>query len=168
MRIDEARDLFSYGAWANGRVLAAAEALAPEQRLATAASSFPSVRGTLGHIVGAEWLWLRRWQGESPAAVPAWAAESSLADLRGHLAALEADRDGYLAGLTDADLARLVEYRSLAGTAYADRLGDLFRHLVNHSTYHRGQVATQLRQLGQTPPGTDLITYLRERRQAGR
>ena len=36
------------------------------------------------------------------------------------------------------------------------------RHVVNHSTYHRGQLATQLRQLGHTPPNTDFIRFLRE------
>jgi uncharacterized damage-inducible protein DinB len=164
MTIQEARELFSYGAWANDLMFGAAEALPPDQLLATAASSFPTVRGTLGHIVGAEWIWLRRWLGESPSAAPVWAGESTLADLRGHLAALEAERDAYLATLADADLMRIVEYRTLAGNSYADRLGDLFRHIVNHSTYHRGQVATQLRQLGQAPPGTDLIAYLRGRR----
>lgn len=164
MRIDEARELFSYCAWANGQMFEAAETLSPEQLLATGASSFPSVRGTLGHIVGAEWLWLHRWQGESPAAAPAWSAASSLADLRGRLSALESERDAYLSGLTDTDLERVVEYRTLAGRAYADPLADLLRHVVNHSTYHRGQVATQLRQLGQTPPSTDLIAYLRGRR----
>lgn len=164
MRVDEARELFAYCAWANARVFAAAEALTPEQLSATAASSFPSVRGTLGHIVGAEWIWLRRWRGEAPAAAPAWVAESSLSELRGHLAAVQAERDEYLAHLTDDDLERAVEYRTLSGQSYADPLGGLLRHVVNHSTYHRGQVATQLRQLGATPPSTDLIAYLRLRK----
>jgi uncharacterized damage-inducible protein DinB len=164
MRIDEARGLFAYSGWANDRVFGAAEALVPEQMTATAASSFPSVRGTLGHIVGAEWVWLRRWLGESPSAAPSWVGESSLPELRARLATLEAERESYLAGLTDEDLLRVVEYRTLGGQASADPLAGLLRHVVNHSTYHRGQVATQLRQLGVAPPGTDLITYLRLRR----
>jgi uncharacterized damage-inducible protein DinB len=78
MTIDEARELFAYSDWANARFFAAAEALTPEQLSGRAASSFPSVRGTLGHIVGAEWVWLRRWQGESPPSPPGWVAEASL------------------------------------------------------------------------------------------
>jgi uncharacterized damage-inducible protein DinB len=74
---------------------------------------------------------------------------------------VEAERDQYLASLSDVDLGRVVEYRALSGQAYADPLAGLIRHVVNHSTYHRGQVATQLRQLGKTPPTTDLIVYLR-------
>jgi uncharacterized damage-inducible protein DinB len=162
MTVEEARELFAYGEWANGRMFAAAEGLAPEQLGAQVTSSFPSVRETLGHIVLAEWVWLRRWRGESPAAPPGWAAGSSLTELRSRLRAVEDERGRYLAGLSDADLERIVEYRTMAGEAHADTLALLIRHVVNHSTYHRGQAATQLRQLGQAPPGTDLVKYLRQ------
>ena len=164
MTIAEARELFGYSAWANGLMFGAAEALSPDQLGATVASSFPSIRRTLGHIVGAEWVWLRRWHGESPTVTPAWVEESALSELRGRLAAVEAERDEFLAQLGDGDLQRIVEYRRISGEAHADRLADLVRHAVNHSTYHRGQVATQLRQIGVSPPGTDLILYLRSRR----
>jgi uncharacterized damage-inducible protein DinB len=162
MTIDEARGLFAYGAWANGRVLAAAEGLTDVELGAAAPSSFPSLLATLGHIVVAEWIWLRRFRGESPAAAPAWASGSSLAELKARLAALEAERAEYLGRLSDADLRQVVSYRNLSGQAHANPLEDLVRHVVNHSTYHRGQAATQLRQLGRTPPNTDLIAYLRQ------
>jgi uncharacterized damage-inducible protein DinB len=84
--------------------------------------------------------------------------------MRGHLGVVEAERVEYLARLTDGDLGGVIEYRTLSGQASADPLADLIRHAVNHSTYHRGQVATQLRQLGVTPPGTDLVAYLRLQR----
>jgi uncharacterized damage-inducible protein DinB len=164
MTIDEARELFAYGAWANGHVFAAAEGLAEGEVGAAAPSSFPSVLATLGHLVGAEWIWLRRFCGESPAAAPAWASGSSLAELKARLTALEAERTEYLGRLSDADLRRVVAYRTLSGDAHAEPLEDLVRHVVNHSTYHRGQAATQLRQLGRTPPNTDLIAYLRQAR----
>jgi uncharacterized damage-inducible protein DinB len=161
MTADEARELFAYCVWANGRLFDAAEALTPDQLSIPVASSFPSVRGTLGHIVAAEWVWLRRWLGESPTAMPGWATESSLPDLRGRLSSVEAERDQYTATLSDADLERVVEYRTIAGKPHADPLAGLVRHLVNHSTYHRGQVATQLRHVGIVPPTTDFIAYLR-------
>jgi uncharacterized damage-inducible protein DinB len=82
----------------------------------------------------------------------------------GELTELEAERGSFLDGLSDADLDRVVSFRNLAGEPYADPLDGLIRHVVNHSTYHRGQVSTLLRQLGLTPPNTDLITYLRQAR----
>lgn len=161
MTIDEARRLFAYGSWANALVLAAAESLSATQLEAPAVSSFPSVGATLAHIVGAEWIWLRRWLGESPAA-PGWVSRPNLLELKAHFSAVDAERISYLAALSDADLGRIVSYRNLAGQAYANPLSDLIRHVVNHSTHHRGQAVTLLRQLGVTPPNTDLITYLRQ------
>ena len=164
MTIDEARDLFAYSAWATGRMFDVAAALPADQLSATIASSFPSVLGTLGHIVGAEWIWLRRWQGDSPAATPGWVTGSSLSELRSRLADVESERDRLFGQLADADLERVVEYRRMSGDAHADRLADLVRHAVNHSTYHRGQLVTQLRQVGARPPGTDFVTYVRSRK----
>ena len=163
MTTDEAHDLLGYCEWANARVFAAAEAAAPEHLETPVASSFPSIRATLGHIVVAEWVWLRRWLGESPTALPFWVTESSLSELKAHLDAVEAERAAYVEGLSDADLDRIVTYRLLSGESHADPLSGLIRHVVNHSTYHRGQVATQLRQLGRTPPNTDLVAYLHQR-----
>jgi uncharacterized damage-inducible protein DinB len=88
----------------------------------------------------------------------------SLPELKLRLASVEAERAAFVSALADADLDRVISYRTLAGQAFSDPLGDLIRHVVNHSTYHRGQLVAQLRQLGQTPPNTDLIRYLRESR----
>jgi uncharacterized damage-inducible protein DinB len=158
----EVRELFAYDAWANALVFEAAAGLSEEQLAHSVASSFPSVGGTLAHMVGAEWIWLRRWLGESPGAFPDWVAKPVLVDLRARLSAVEQECQAFVAGLSDGDLGRVVSYRNLAGKAFSDPLDGLFRHVVNHSTYHRGQVATQLRQLGLKPPSTDLIVFLRQ------
>lgn len=135
MTTDEARQLFAYGSWANALVFAAAATLSEEQLTATAASSFPSVVATLAHIVGAEWVWLRRWLGESPTAAPPWVAHPHLTELQTQLAAVEAERGSFLEGLSEADFDRVVSYRALAGQAHTDQLGNLIRHVVNHSTF---------------------------------
>ena len=162
MTIHEVRQLFDYNAWATARMFSAAEALTPEQVEAPLVSSFPSLMATMAHIVFSEWLWLQRWLGESPTGAPAWTAEPSLRELKARLAAIEAERAAFLAGRTDEDLGDVVSYRGGDGQAFAHPLGDLIRHVVNHSTYHRGQLATMLRQLGHTPPSTDFTRYLRE------
>lgn len=163
MTIPEMKDLFAYDAWANALVFDAASALTDEQWHHPIASSFPSIAATMAHTVGAEWVWLRRWMGESPTSVPVWVAAPVLADIRAVLSDVERERAAFLDGLTDDDLGRTVTYSSLSGQPFAEPLGGLMRHVVNHSTYHRGQVATQLRQLGLKPPGTDLIVYLRRK-----
>jgi uncharacterized damage-inducible protein DinB len=154
--------LFAYNDWANRRTLDAVAALTPEQRSQHIESSFPSVLATVAHIVGAEWIWLERWMGRPTGGFPDWVATPDFDDLRRRLAAIEAERNAMIAGLTDAQLAAELSYKLLNGTASAEPLHILMKHLANHSTYHRGQIATFLRQLGVTPPSTDLIKYARE------
>ncbi|MQA90344.1 MAG: hypothetical protein GEU90_08915 [Gemmatimonas sp.] len=60
------------------------------------------------------------------------------------------------------DLQRVVAYQNTAGAAFESTFWQMARHVVNHSSYHRGQVATLLRQLGHRPPATDLIAFFRE------
>lgn len=163
MTLDEIRDLYAYGSWANARTFDAVTAAPPGVADAHMGGSFPSIRATLAHLVGAEWIWLRRWLGESPREVPVWTSSGDVEALRRQLASVEEERAGWLARLTAADLTRVIAYRNLAGDAFADPLAGLLRHVVNHSTYHRGQVTTLLRQAGQPAPNTDLITYIRLR-----
>lgn len=66
-------------------------------------------------------------------------------------------------GFSDPDLDRTVRFRDGQGTEYTHLLGDLLGHVINHSTYRRRQLATQMRQLGEAPPGNDLILYLLEK-----
>src|SRR5205085_9978151 len=70
MSPEEMRTLYDYNSWANHRQLQAASKLATEQSLKPMGSSFASVRDTLAHVYGAEWLWLERFQGRSPSSLP--------------------------------------------------------------------------------------------------
>jgi uncharacterized damage-inducible protein DinB len=162
MTINEARQLFEYDSWANARMFQAAEALKPDQLTTAVASSFPSIGATLAHIVGAEWIWLRRWLGESPPGMPDWVTNPVVAELKLKHAEIGTERSSFFARLTDGDVEKVFTYHVTGGKSFSQPLGQLMRHLINHSTYHRGQLATQLRQLGCTPPNTDFIRYLRE------
>jgi len=104
-------------------------------------------------------VWLRRWKGESPSAGPDWAASPSRETLRNKLREVETERSAFLASLSDSDLMQPITYRNLKGEEWRYLLGDLLLHLVNHSTYHRGQITTMLRQVGITPPSTDLLIF---------
>ena len=161
MTFDDLHSLYAYNQWANARFFEAIEGLDETRRTAPLESSFPSVLATLGHIVGAEWIWLSRWQGTSPIGFPDWLQSPTLEDLRARLSQVETDRAAYLAALTDDTLQHPLDYRLLNGTASSTRLLDLLLHVVNHSTYHRGQLTTLLRQVGGTPPATDYVVYTR-------
>lgn len=153
--------LVNFHYWARDRVLVAVDALTGEQYERPMGNSFPAIRDTLNHLYQAEWIWYSRWNGVSPTAFPE--PPSDRAGLRTRWAALESDVRAYLERAGDDGLNRVIAYRLLSGTESAAPLWQLVAHLVNHGTYHRGQVATMLRQLNATPAAsTDMITYFRE------
>jgi uncharacterized damage-inducible protein DinB len=162
MSPEEMRILYDYNAWANHRALEAASALTPEQFTRTLGSSFSSVRDTLAHIYGAEWVWLERFQGRSPSSLPEPAQFPDIAMLRERWAEHELRLLKYVRSLTQEDLDHVVEYKTMKFGASRNPLWQAMQHVVNHGTYHRGQVATLLRQLGTQPLSTDLIHYYRE------
>jgi uncharacterized damage-inducible protein DinB len=111
MTVAEARDLFAYNAWANQRLFETLDRLSEEQLGREVASSFPSLRETFAHMIFAEWIWLRRWLGESPTETPSWVASSTLEQLHGTLVEVQSDRSGLLGRLDEAGLDGLVRYR---------------------------------------------------------
>jgi uncharacterized damage-inducible protein DinB len=153
-----ARRLLEYDTWATTRVLDACAALSPEEWTREVISSFPSVAATLGHVAGAKWVWLQRLGGTS-LPMPEWTKTASLAELRERLAAIDRDWDAHVQRVGDDGLAGTLAYRNLAGDPYEKKLADIVTHLVNHGTYHRGQVTTQLRHLGAKAPSTDFIYF---------
>ena len=163
MSPQEIQLLFDYNSWANHRSLGAAEKLTPEQFAQPLGSSFSSVRDTLAHIYGAEWIWLERFQGRSPSALPDVAQFRDVASLREQWLQHEDRLLAFVSGLTQSDLDRVMEYKTLKFGIYSNPLWQSMQHLVNHGTYHRGQVTTMLRQLDAQPVLTDLMHFYRER-----
>lgn len=153
---------FGFNEWANARTFGAIETLTPEEMTKNLGASFPTILGTAAHMAGAEWIWLRRWKGENPMAMPEWVSARAILDVRARLAAVEVERAVWLATLTDADLDRRVTFTAFNGKTHSQAFDPMFMHVVNHSTYHRGQIAAMMRQVGATPVGTDLIAYARE------
>ncbi len=161
--LETLRMLHDYNSWANRRTLESCAALPAEQFTRNLRSSFPSVRDTVAHIYGAEWLWFERFQGKMPTGLPAGSEFADLAGLRARWAELERKFAAYVSGLSAADLARVYEFRTTKGVVYPSALWQALQHVANHGTYHRGQVSTMLRQLGSKPNYTDLIYFYRER-----
>jgi len=162
-RLEEIKDLYAFDRWASKRVLDAVAALDDEAREGDVISSFPSIRKTLLHMLAADWIWLRRWKGEAPTAMPEGWPEMRFDALRIAWAELEAERTEFVGGLTAEDLDRPLTYRDMKGDTYTQPQWQLLRHVVNHGSYHRGQVATLLRQVGAKPTSIDMALYHREK-----
>lgn len=160
MNTHDVGTLLSYNRWANGRLLDAASHLAPADFTRDLGASFGSVRGTLVHILWGERRWLQFWLDGSFIPEPNMEAFPDTTTLAGEWSALDRDREMFAAALTDERLSGPVTVRDKTYT-----LGELVHHIMNHSTYHRGQVALLLRQLGQKPPATDYRLFLSETRE---
>jgi uncharacterized damage-inducible protein DinB len=156
---DDLGRLLEYNTWANRRVLRAAAALKVEDFKRDLGSSHGGVRGTLAHTLSAEWLWLERWKGVSPARLLDEGEFPTIVALSERWRAVNAHRDSWFRGLDNAAFGEPIRYRSLEGKPHEVPLWQLVQHVVNHSSYHRGQVATLLRQLGVTAAGTDLVMW---------
>ena len=151
--------LFAYNRWANARALEPVSALTPEEFGRPLGGSFSSVHGTLTHIYAAEWIWLERWNRKSPRSLPTSLEVPALHTLREKWAAVERAARDFVAGVTQENLEEVITYVNVKGETWSYTLADMFVHVVNHSTYHRGQVATMLRQLGTIPLSTDFLVF---------
>ena len=142
MNVEDFANLYSYNAWANHRTLDSCATLSDAQFVQDLGSSFPSVRDTLVHLMLVEWVWLERWNGRSPNVWPPNADFPSLAAVRARWAEIERDLLAYISALKPEDVSRVVHHTTTAGVPQAQPLWQMLQHVVNHATYHRGQLAT--------------------------
>lgn len=166
MKSEEVVALYEFNSWANHKTLEAVGALTTEQFIRELGSSFSSVRDTLVHIYGVEWIWLERLQGRSPAGFPATRDFAEVGKLKARWAELDTMQLEYVRGIFQADLEEVMEYKTLSFGAGRNPRWQMMQHVVNHGSYHRGQVTTMLRQLGAKAASTDLITFYRQRNTA--
>ena len=160
MITDVIRSLYRYNAWANAQILDAAARLTREQLLAPGGASFDSVRDTLVHTFGAQWLYLERWQGRSPRSMPAPAEFADLAAVRARWDEIERATAAFVAGLTDARIAAVVEYENFEGQRWAYPLWQQMLHQVNHATQHRSEAAMLLTRAGHSPGWLDYLYFV--------
>ena len=153
------RQLYDYNHWADRRILAMAGTLTNEDFIRPLGNSFSSVRDTLAHILGAEWIWLERWQGRSPKALLDAATFPNVQSLESRWETLAHDEMQFIEALTTQRLVQELPYVDLTGRRYSYPLWQQMVHVVNHSSYHRGQITTLLRQLGAEVVSTDFLMY---------
>jgi uncharacterized damage-inducible protein DinB len=163
LTLEEAVTLLDYHYWARDRMLDGVEALAPDQYVRDLGSSFQSVRDTVVHTYGAEWNWYLRWVGNSPTTMPDPEKFPDVATVRTAWKSQEEKIKLFVHSSGNA-LDRIVKYRTLAGEEVQSVFWHMLQHMVNHASYHRGQITTMLRQLGApAPKPQDLIRFYRER-----
>ncbi len=160
------RQLYDYNYWARDQQLGACGKLTGEQFTRHLGGSFSSLRDTLVHIAGAEWIWCERWNGRSPRVFPKGEQFPNLAAVREYWQGVERDVRLFVGSVTETALLHPVTYTNLVGVEWTYPLWQTMFHLMNHGTYHRGQVTTLLRQLGAEAVAVDFLD-LQDSRAAG-
>ena len=159
MKTDGLRSQAHYNRWANHRLLEASSTLSAEDRQRDLRASFNSIEGTLIHILWGERGWLSFFRTGNFVPRP---APGDYIDFPALERAWATHDEAYVTWLCSLTQPHLDGSRTLDATTYT--LAELIQHALNHSTYHRGQVALLLRQLGHTPPWTDYHDFLAEAR----
>jgi uncharacterized damage-inducible protein DinB len=164
MNLQDLRTLVDYNYWARDRLLDAVDRLSLEQLNRNLGNSFPSIRDTLVHVLGAERIWCDRWEGASPRSMPDPRGFPDLDAIRRAWTDQEHRIRAVVERVGEQGVEQPIEYRTMDGKPQVQPFAQMLQHLVNHGSYHRGQVTTMLRQLGAAPPkSTDLIAFYRER-----
>jgi uncharacterized damage-inducible protein DinB len=149
--LEHLRRQFAYDAWANREVLAG-----------LTASAHPAARPRqlLAHILSAELLWLERIR-KQPQSLPVW-PDFTLDQCEARIAELARLWREFLGQLSDAGLSEKVTYKNSKGEPWTSTVVDILTHIVLHSAYHRGQIASQVRAGGEQPAYTDFIHAVRQ------
>ena len=149
--LEHLRRQFAYDAWANSEVLTGLRA-----------SARPAARPLqlLAHILSAERLWLERIR-KQPQSLPVW-PDFTLDQCEAQIAELARLWREFLGEISPAGLSEEVTYKNSKGEPWTSTVEDILTHVVLHSAYHRGQIASKVRAGGEKPAYTDFIHAVRQ------
>jgi len=155
--------IYEYNYWANKKLLAASVNVSPEQFNASASFPYGGLRGTLLHILDAEWGWRMFLQNNNWSAPDLNEAEfPTLAAFKSRWRDEEAAMRTYLASLRDEDLIVHRYYNTAEGESRNRILWHCLFHVVNHGTQHRSEAAALLTDYGSSPGDLDFTVFLNE------
>jgi uncharacterized damage-inducible protein DinB len=152
MMLPHLQRLFSYDTWANKEVLVSLKRI-----------ERPPARSIqlLAHIISAERLWLERIEAQLQT-MPVWPS-LTLAQCEPEIERVSVLFQEYLSAIGEEELTRKIQYTNSKGESFLNEVQDILMHVVMHSVYHRGQIASEVRSMGFQPAYTDFIHGVRQR-----
>ena len=154
--------LYMYNRWAHTKIWDAAAQVTQEQYLTPASFPHGGLRGTLVHMLSAEWIWRNRWEGNSPTSLLKAEDFPTLDSLRTLWLDEEAKLMEFVGQVSDEQLNRPFDYKNTKGVPLTQILWHAMAHVVNHGTQHRAEAAALLTDYGYSPGDVDLIYFLME------
>lgn len=152
----------AYNKWANNQMAEKMLSLTEEQIDRPVTSSFQSVRATVHHVWSAEDVWLQRLMNVPE---PVWAEgifKGSFADACSNWQVISTALEHFIDNRTEEELVAACNYKDMQGRSHQSPVNHILMHVFNHGTYHRGQLVTMMRKLGETTiPRTDFIVFSR-------
>ncbi|KFI04236.1 DinB family protein [Bacillus spizizenii] len=165
----DAKQFYDYHSWANKRIFNHIENLPEETAYQEVKSVFPSVSDVLLHMCRADYIWLNvllevAYQEIIASVGKFESAHGNMATIKQYASELESQYHDFFSRQTDLEQILSMQHPKL-GTLEST-YADIILHVVNHGTYHRGNVTAMLRQLGHPGVPTDYVYYLYEKRES--
>ena len=161
MTLQDILSLFQYDEWATKRTIESVSPLSEDQYKRDLKSSHGGIHGTLVHIYSASCMWLQRWKGNSSFVHLSPDQISGLIALSDRWQEYYENLYAFLVNITDTVLSAPFSYADSKGNKHSEQMYQQMLQIINHASYHRGQIVTMLRQLGGKPLATDLILFYR-------
>jgi uncharacterized damage-inducible protein DinB len=165
MRVDDLRVMYDYGYWVNRHLFEVLSKLTNGEFTRDLVGGHASVRNTLVHAMSAEWGWMDRCGGPKRGPALVNTEYPTVRSVTERWREVEGMMRGFLEGLRDEDLQRVVEFSLPGFPLSAMRVGELLHHGAIHGVHHRGQVSLLLRSLGHAPGNFDMLLYYQGRQQ---
>jgi len=165
MNLAYLQTLLDYHYWARDIVLDAVTEVPRQKFTQPVDGSFKSLRDTVAHIYAADFVWFQRWVGNAPKGLISYEQFPDATSIRTAWKDLETEVRQFVNNLGESGINKRFDYALLSGATDTAPFWEMLVHVVNHASYHRGQVTTLMRQLGAHPPKpTDMIAFFRKRR----
>ncbi len=156
--------LSTYNTWANAQLLQVILSLPEEKQHEKLPGSFESLFHTVLHMLSAESIWWQRMKLQERINIPAETFRGSMKELSEELHRQDRQWQEWVSTSQEHVFHHVFQYKNLKREQFKQPLFQMLLHLFNHNTYHRGQLVTQLRQLGiEKIPQTDFIVWSRKK-----
>lgn len=159
------KQLAAYNVWATQRITDVILSLPEEKQKAEIASSFNNIHTTILHIWDAESIWWQRMKLHERFVRPSDNPKGSTRDVINGLLSQSKLWEGWVSNASELSLDHVFQYYNNKKEPVKMHIYQMISHVFNHSTYHRGQLITMLRQLGvEKLPGTDFVLWVRNKK----